>query len=119
MRLVAMLFLLLAACVAGEDASNCNAIACGGCCGVGGRCESGEDDRACGGDALACIDCTRMGLVCNGASQRCVAPGTCGALQCNTGNGTATPCCPLAFPCASGTQCFSRANAPAGARCCP
>lgn len=113
------LLLLGSACVVGEDQSNCVATACRGCCGIGGRCESGTSDRSCGGAALACVDCTLKGMRCDFAMQSCVPSGTCAAGRCNTGSGTATPCCPTNMPCASGTQCFARASAPAGSKCCP
>jgi len=123
-RLALVLGVLLpaAACVVGEDQSNCVTTACHGCCGIGGRCENGITDRACGTAALACVDCTLRGMKCDAASRSCVTPcpgGACAAGRCNTCNGSATPCCPTAQPCQLGTQCYPRASAPAGSQCCP
>ncbi len=118
-RLAPVLLLLLAACVVGEDQNNCNATACQGCCGISGRCESGTTDHLCGTGALACTDCTLKGMRCDVASRSCVVMGSCGAGRCNTGSGSATPCCPTDQPCQSGTQCYTRAQKPVGATCCP
>lgn len=118
MKALALLLVLVSACVSGEDQSNCVPTACGGCCGVGGKCEAGTKDRACGSAARACIDCTLASQRCDELTQACTSLAPCEVGRCNTGSGTATPCCPLAFPCASGTSCFGRMNPPPGSSCC-
>jgi hypothetical protein len=118
MRACVLMLLLSAACVSGEDPNNCVAAACGGCCGIGGKCEEGFSDRACGRGARACVDCTLTGQRCDEVVQGCTSAPACGSGLCNTGSGTSTPCCPITQPCSFANVCSTRANARPGATCC-
>jgi hypothetical protein len=77
---------------------------CGGCCDIGGRCQPGTRDNACGSRGAACSNCTTNGRTCTEPGNYCAFFPTCSSVTCPTG------CCDSTGTCRTG-----RSNTACGA----